>query len=269
MKKLLVFFFTLSLAFLSRAQSSVDTLNKKEIKANADDPSQFLTRVEIFSEWQHYGNDIDINQTVFRAIVKFRKRFTTRIDIPYVHNSYAAPGHAGSSGMGDISFRLLGYQVIQKPLSAITASVEVSLNTAGSPLLGTGKNLVIPVVTYSRILKKTKTVLSIVGQQTNAISGDKNRANVSFSKLQVIVIQTLSPKSWIVIAPECYVDYVHGGVSMNMRSRLAYAPIRRVNIWITPSVGIFGDFIQRYQWSLDIGGRYFLFRNEKMKKSNV
>jgi len=69
-----------------------------------------------------------------------------------------------------------------------------------------------------------------------------------------------------VLAPEWFLDYINGGLSMNLRTRMTYAPAPRINLWITPSAGIFGDFAGRYQWSLDIGGRYFLFREMNFKK---
>jgi hypothetical protein len=69
-----------------------------------------------------------------------------------------------------------------------------------------------------------------------------------------------------VLAPEWFYDYINDGFSMNLRTRFTGAPTPRMNIWITPSAGIFGDFAGRYQWSLDIGGRYFLFREMNFKK---
>jgi hypothetical protein len=57
-----------------------------------------------------------------------------------------------------------------------------------------------------------------------------------------------------------FIDYVRGGVSMNLRSRMTFAPVPRINLWVSPSVGLFGDFPGRYLWSVDIGGRYFLVR---------
>jgi hypothetical protein len=71
---------------------------------------------------------------------------------------------------------------MDNPKSAITASVEISMNTAQSPLLGTGKNLLIPVVSYTQVVPKKKMLFALVLQQVNAVSGDKTRANVSFSK---------------------------------------------------------------------------------------
>ena len=91
------------------AQSSADSL-KNDPPVNADDPSQFITRIEVFNELQyHAGRQLHLNQAVARAIVKLGKRFTTRVDIPYVHNTISVATPEQRSGLGDISVRLLGY----------------------------------------------------------------------------------------------------------------------------------------------------------------
>jgi hypothetical protein len=269
MKKLLTFGFLFLHACFLTAQNSADSIKPETAKVNADDPSQFFTRIEVFNELQHYdrnGSDFYLNQTILRTIVKLGKRFTTRIDLPYVHNSLTTAKNYKQSGIGDITFRLLGYKFFEKRLSAFTASVEISMNTAESPILGTGKNVIIPVVSYSEVIPTKKMLYSIVLQQANSIGGDDERANISFSKLQFILIKYWSPRLWTVLAPEWFLDYVNGGLSMNLRTRLTYAPAPRINIWITPSAGMFGDFAGRYQWSLDIGGRYFLLRGMNFKK---
>jgi hypothetical protein len=263
----LFFFFVLNHTGILLAQTSPDSL--KNNNTNADDPSQFLTRIEVFNELQRYNkSDFFLNQTVLRTIVKIGKRFTTRIDLPYVYNSFTTDENTQQSGLGDISFRLLGYKFRERPKSAFTASIEFSLNTAESRLLGTGKNMLIPMVTYTKLLPKNKMLLSLFFQQANSVSGDETRADLSFSKVQFLIIKTWSRRAWTVLAPEWYIDYINGGVSMNLRSRMTVAPTPRMNIWITPSVGLFGDFIARYQWSIDIGGRYFLFREMNFKKKN-
>ncbi|HEY6504617.1 MAG TPA: hypothetical protein VIZ28_11630 [Chitinophagaceae bacterium] len=264
MTKWLFLFFLLHHVIILQAQNSPDTLKNEPVKANADDPSQFITRIEVFNELQRYDkSDIYLNQTVLRTILKIGKRFTTRIDLPYVYNSFSSPAKHRQSGIGDISLRLLGYKFFEKKLSAFTASMEVSLNTAQSRLLGTGKNLLIPMVTYSKLMPKKKLLLSASLQQVNSVSGDETRSDISFSKLQVVLIRYFSKKTWVVLAPEWFLDYMNGGLSMNLRTRLTHAPSPRINIWVTPSAGIFGDFVGRYQWSADIGGRYFLFRETK------
>lgn len=269
MKKSLFLFFLFYRTCILLAQIPADSAKQEHLKKNADDPSQFFTRIELFNELQHYdrnGNDFYVNQTTLRTILKLGKRFTTRVDLPYVYNSVNNPSNYRQSGIGDISFRLLGYKFFEKPLSAFTASIEISMNTASSPILGTGKNVILPVISYSQLMPKKKILFSFVFQQANSISGDDARADISFSKLQAILIKYWSRRTWTVVAPEWFLDYINGGVSMNLRTRMTYAPAPRINIWITPSAGIFGDFVGRYQWSIDIGGRYFLFREMSFKK---
>ena len=162
MKKLLFFFFLFYHGCGLLAQNSTDTVKQEQIKKNADDPANFLTRIEFFNELQHYernGNDFYVNQTTLRTILRIGKRFTTRIDLPFVYNSINTPANHKQSGIGDISFRLLGYKFLEKKLSAFTASVEISLNTAQSPILGTGKNVILPVVSYSKLIPKKKILL--------------------------------------------------------------------------------------------------------------
>jgi hypothetical protein len=269
MKRIWYMFFLLLLAGVSQAQNSPDTMKAQEQRTNADDPSNFLTRVEVYNELQHHENDFYFNQTVLRNIVQFGKRFSTRLDVPVVYNSFTSSANQQQFGIGDISFRLLGYKIIENPKRAITASIEVSLNTAQSNLLGTGKNMLTPLISYSLVIPKKKTLLALSLMQTNSVSGDETRSNVSFSKLQFIIIKSLSQKSRIVLAPEWFIDYVKGGVSMNLRSRYTYIPKPLINIWVSPSVGIFGDFIGRYKWSLDIGSRFFLFRKENLRQKSI
>ena len=269
MKKLLLCFFSLCHISFLFAQNSADTVKQEQIKKNADDPANFLTRVEFFNELQHHeknGSDFYLNQTTVRTIFKLGKRFTTRVDVPYVYNSINTPANYKQSGIGDISFRLLGYKFLEKKLSAFTASLEISMNTAQSPIIGTGKNILIPVISYSKLIPKKKILFSAVFQQANSIGGEDTRSDISFSKLQLVAIKYLSKRFWMVLAPEWYYDYINDGASMILRTRFTGAPTPRMNIWVTPSAGIFGDFVGRYQWSIDIGGRYFFLREMNFKK---
>jgi hypothetical protein len=270
MKELLFIVILLIPAAISNAQAKADSLRRKQSGAEADDPSMFFTRAEVFTELQHYSHDVYLDITTLRAIVKLGNRFTTRLDIPVVHNSLSSEAGYKQSGLGDISFRLLGYKFIETPKSAVTGSIEISLNTAQSPLLGTGKNIVIPVVTYTVVVKPKKILLAFALQQANSFSGDEIREDISFSKLQVILINTWSRRMWTVLAPEWYFDYVHGGVSMNAPIRLAYAPAPRINLWVQSGAGVFGNLKARYDWSLNVGCRYFFMRNSVFyKKENI
>jgi len=253
----------------SYGQTSSDSL--KNIPApkiiSADDPSQFLTRVEIFNEFQHYdkAGGFNLNQTVVRTIVKLGKRFTTRVDIPFVNNTFPYPQGFDKFGLGDISFRLLGYNIHQARRSAVTASLEISLNTAATPAQGTGKNMIIPVISYTTFLKDNKTLLSLVFQQTNSVSGDESRSDLSFSKIQGIALHYWNKRMWTVAGTELFIDYINGGTSMIIKARQVFAPTPRINLWAQVNGGLYGDFIGRYNWGGEIGCRYFMIRKSKTK----
>lgn len=270
LKKLLFLLLLVQWINNSDAQTSSDTLKTENHGAKADDPSQFLTRTEVFNNLQRYDkSDIYLNQTTLRTIIKIGKRFTTRVDIPYVYNSAAPPDMPKQSGLGDISIRLLGYQILQSRKAALTASVEVSLNTAQSRLLGTGKNLFIPVVTYTTMLRKRTNLFGVVLQQVNSFSGDAERKDLSFTKIQGLLLNVWSRRTWTVLGPEWYIDYKNNGeLSMNLQGRFAFAPTPRVNLWVQGGAGIFGDFVGRYNWTAEIGSRYFWMRSMNFKKKN-
>ena len=248
------------------AQTSSDTVSNKPVPKiiSADDPSQFLTRVEIFNEFQHYDkyDGFSLNQTTIRTIVKLGKRFTTRVDIPFVNNTFPYQQGFDNFGLGDISFRLLGYNIHQARRSAVTASLEISINTAATPAQGTGKNMIIPVISYSAFLKDYKTLMALVFQQTNSFSGDESRQDLSFSKIQGIVLHYWNKRTWSVVVPELFIDYIHGGTSMILKGRMAFAPTPRVNVWAQANAGLYGDFITRYNWGGEVGCRYFMIRKK-------
>lgn len=270
MKKLLLLNFLLHNVAISHAQTQQDTSSEKQSETAGDDPSQFFTRVEFFNELQHHQNngvDFYLDQTTLRTIVKIGKRFTTRLDVPFVYNSFSSAAGYQQFGLSDISFRVLGFKFLQSKKTAVTASIEISLNTAQSPLLGAGKNIILPVVSYTRVLKKG-VLFAFVFQEAISFSGDEARDPVSFSKLQPILLYVWTKRVWTVLAPELYIDYVHGGASMNLEGRIAYAPARRINLWAQAGVGVFGNFIARYQWGAEAGCRYFFLRNTNLKRKN-
>jgi hypothetical protein len=267
MKKLLFLLLFLPHISLLHCQTLSDTTNLEQTEgASGDDPSQFFTRIELFSELLNYPNCVFWNQTTLRINVKIGKKFTTRLDVPMVYNSLSTTEGYAHFGLGDISVRLLGYQFLKTKKSALTASIEVGFNTATSPILGTGKNMLVPMITFSHLLNNSRTILSFVFQEVVSFGGYSDRSPLSYSKLQAILIQIWSKKFWSVAAPECYIDYINGGFSMNFEVRCAYAPTRRFNVWAQAGVGLFGDFIARYQWGVEVGCRYYFLKNTFFKK---
>ena len=271
MKKLLLLIFFLHCTGISQGQTPSDSLSDVKTQTAGDDPSQFFTRIELFNELQHHKNgttDYNLNQTTFRTIVKLGKKFTTRFDLPFVYNSFPSAADYQQFGISDISFRLLGYKFLESTKSAVTVSIEISLNTAKSPLIGIGKNIILPVVSYSTWSKNKRFLYGIILQEALSFSGDETRKDISYTKIQPFLLKIWSKKMWTVLAPELYLDYVKGMSAMNLEGRIAYAPVRRINIWAQVGGGIFGDFITRYQWGGEVGCRYFFLRNTIFKRKN-
>lgn len=230
-----------------------------------DDPAVFISRLEVFDELQYREGDIFLNQTVVRAIVRIGKKFTTRLDLPYVSNSLVTPANYEEHGLGDISFRVLGYKFLESRKSAVTTSIEISLNTAASPILGTGKNMILPVISYTKAMPKNRMLGAVVLQQTNSFSGDENRKTINFTKVQLILLKYWHKQWWSVVAPSTYFDYVDGGVTMNLEARTMYAPKPRISFWVQGGVGLFGDFVARYDWAAQAGCRYLFMREKGIK----
>jgi hypothetical protein len=267
--KILLLFLLIHLVLITKPQTPAAHTKEPESEAVADDPSRYITRFEVFNELQRYhyfvplkADNIYLNQTTFRGIIKLGEKFTTRLDIPFVYNSFNSIAGLQQFGISDISFRLLGFKMLESPKRALAASIEFSLNTANSPLTGTGKNIAVPLISFTQALKKG-VLLAVVFEEPFSFSGDKNRQDFSYSKLQLILLSTWSKKVWTSLAPEWYLDYIQGGLSMNLEGRIAYASRPRVNYYFQAGAGIFGDFIARYTWSAQIGFRYFMFRKGK------
>ena len=222
-----------------------------------DDPSQVLTRFELFNELQRLQNGEDRNVTTFRSVVGFAKRFTTRIDIPLVYYSGEVADY-DQFGLGDISVRLLGYKLIDSKSSALLASVEFSFNTAQSPLLGTGKNMIIPVVSYSRLYMKQQTIVALSFQQYYSLWGDDNRKDIAFSKMQFYYLKGWTKKVWTLLLPEVYMDHKTTAFSMDIELSVYYRLSPNLAVWGKGGIGLFGDHPARYDWTTEVGLRYLL-----------
>lgn len=225
-----------------------------------DDPSTILSRMEVANEFQHFQNGHYLNITEVRNVLALGKRFTTRIEIPIVYNSTSGTGY-DQYGIGDISVRLLGYKILQRKKSAMLVSLEFSGNTAQSPLLGSGKNVLSPVIAYSRYIPEKKTIMAFGLQQYYSISGDESRDDIKWTRIQIYYLHALSKKIWILIFPELFLDHIKGGSSMNFETSGYYRLSHHVTAWMKGGAGLFGEHPARYQWTAETGLRYLFRRN--------
>jgi len=258
MIKSIIILFCLLLFLDSYSQQ--DTTSTAQSNIALEDPSNIITRVVLFNEHQKLKSGEFLNVTTARTVVAIGKRFTTRLDIPVAYNSTSIPG-VEQFGLGNISLRLLGYRVYGSPSAALLTSIEFSFNTATSPLLGTGKNVIIPTVSYSWINPKKLRILALSFQQFYSLWGDDSRKDISFTRLQGYYIQGFSKKFLMVALPELYIDYLVYKPSMNLEIKAAYRINKRLAVWTSAGAGLFGDHPARYKWDTELGVQYLLNRN--------
>ncbi len=238
-------------------QDSTALANQSGIRL--DDPSNVVTRIELFNEYQTRTDGSAVNVTTARGIMAVGKRFTTRIDIPYIHLPKTNSSEA-TAGIGDISARLLGYKVLQSRRSAMLASVEMAFPTAQSPLLGFGRYVITPVIAFSTFLPKHKAILAFSYQEYFSFGGDESRAHIRWSRIQMYHIKPWSKRIWTLILPEYYYDYSSGGSSMNVEAAINYRLSNRLAIWLKGGAGLFGDHPARYAWTVEPGLRFLFWR---------
>lgn len=224
-----------------------------------DDPSNVFTRVELFNEYQQTTAGQPVNITTFRGIMAIGKRFTTRIDIPFIALPTVSSTEA-TSGLSDISVRLLGYKILAARRHAVLASMELSMPTAQSPLLGSGRYVITPVIAYSSVFPRTKSILALTYQDYFSFGGDESRQHIRWMRMQFYYIQPWSRRVWTLVLPEYFFDYANGGSSMNLEAFGFYRISNRFSCWVKGGAGLFGEHPARYEWTSEVGVRLLFWR---------
>jgi len=246
-----------SIACIKVACAQDTTAEKSQNSIIQEDPTKFFTRVELFNELQRHRNDVFLNATTVRTVIQLGKRFTTRLDVPLVYNSKSVADYR-QYGFGDISLRLVGFRFAQTKKAALAASVEFSFNTAMSPLLGTGKNVIIPTLFYTQIFRERRIIAALAFQQFNSLWGDESRQKINFSRFQAFFVKGWTKRIWMLLLPELYIDYENPGASMTMEATMFYRLTGHVTLWAKGGAGLFGDHVARYLWTTEAGIRYAL-----------
>ncbi len=254
----IIILMTFQLAF---AQSDTTAIERQR-SILQDDPSNVFTRIELFNEYQMLTNGEPMNVTTVRSVMAIGKRFTTRVDIPYVSRPEANTTES-KSGLGDVSARLLGYKILQSKRSGLMASVEVSFPTATSPLLGFGRNIITPVLAYSVYLPKRRSLIALTYQEYFSFGGDESRQHIRWTRFQFYHIKPWSRRIWTLFLPEYYYDHANGGSSMNIELYAFYRVSNRFAFWMKGGKGLFGEHPARYDWMAEMGVRFLIWKEEK------
>jgi len=218
-----------------------------------DDPTELITRMELKNEFYQTNTEGYLNLTTLRLVYRVAKRLSIRADLPV---AYSAPGVEGVEpkfGLSDVSVRLLGWRIINRLPWVAVASAEMAFNTASDPLLGTGKNQIIPSFAIARFLPKQKVISAVVVQQFISFGGFSDRQNFNYSRLTFVELRAFKG-GWIFVAqPKLFYDWENGThFSMVLEAIGVKMMSRNYSLAMQAGAGLFGDLPTRYDWKLEV-----------------
>lgn len=223
------------------------------------DPTDFKSRVETRYEYQKPPGGGDRQFLVPRYEHAFSKAFALRLEVPYVVNDSPQPGVDTQSGMGDILVRP-AVRLYRGERHAVVGAVEITLDTASDDRLGTGKNVVAPLLFASFDVPGLSSVVFPYAQQYVSVSGDDDRADINTSLVRLGVLTRWPERFYSFLEPSLYADWERDGkTGFTLELEVGRLMNRQLAVWARPGVGLWGDELpQVYDWNFEIGFRYFL-----------
>jgi hypothetical protein len=221
------------------------------------DPTDFKSRFETRYEYQDLQSGGARQLLVPRYEHAFSKAFALRFEVPYVVDD--PPGGDDESGIGDILIRP-ALRLYRGEGFAVVAAAEITFDTASDDRLGTGKNVVAPLVFASFDVPKLNSVVFPFAQQSVSVSGDDDRSDINTSLFRVGVLSRWPNRFYTFLEPSLYIDWERDEkTGFTLELEVGRLLNRQLAIWGRPGVGLWGDNLPYiYDWNFEIGFRYFL-----------
>jgi hypothetical protein len=242
------------------AYAQVETASGAEAVREGSRPASFgSNRVEVRDEYQNLQDGSSIYMIVPRVDFSASPDVSFRIEAPVVVSDSGLPGGDTESGLGDLLFRA-SYRVARGTGYALVAGGELILNTAAKDALGTGKNVIAPLVFASIDLPRYDSVVFPLLQQYLTLGGDDERADVHYTSIKSTLLTRWPDLIYTILEPQVVVDYVGANkVGMTLEGEFGRFLNRNTAVWVRPGIGLFGDNLAEvYNWKFEIGARVFL-----------
>ena len=155
-----------------------------------------------------------------------------RFEMPLVA---ASAGGAVSNGLGDAYAQVLLVPYISGR-GAVVAGTGLSMPTATSALLGTGKWTLAPAIAPVRFIRG-RGMAYVKVQNFSSFAGDAARPAFNFLLITPTLITTVGRRSWVLIDSETNTDWNNGGRT-GVKSGFQYGWILPdgLGLWIKPEV---------------------------------
>src|SRR5258706_233587 len=168
--------------FSGSAFSQVESASGADAGPGSGQPAEFRgSRFEIRDEYEDLQGGGTVYMIVPRVDFSANPDLSFRIETPIVFHDPGTPNNGTESGMGDLLFRG-SYRVARGAGYAIVAGRELILNTATKDALGTGKNVIAPLIYASIDLPQYNSVAFPFLQHYVTLGGDDTRPDVMLEK---------------------------------------------------------------------------------------
>jgi hypothetical protein len=217
------------------------------------DPTKFLRTLGARNEYQRLTNDSSYNLTTFTYIEPFAEgRMNVRFKAPLVYTDATGDD---DFGVGDLSIRYNWLPIVDKD-KGILVSAELIGDTATDDVLGRGKWIFGPSVTYARFLSPTM-IFAPAYQHNLSFAGDGDRNDVNESVIDLYMVFTAEDKkSWWIIDPTLVIDWENDEntpltLEIEYGRNIGTLFGGALNAYVRPGIGIGQD--RPYDWNIEVG----------------
>jgi hypothetical protein len=219
------------------------------------DPTKFLRSARVTNEYAATTNDDYVNTLAFSYVQPFASQtMNLRLKVPVLATDIDG-GDGAQWGIGDVSLRYNWLADITKSYGLLVGA-ELVADSASEDVMGRGKWIVSPLVTYAMFLNKNM-IFAPTYQHNFSFAGDEDRKDVNETVLDFYFVYTADDKmSWITIDPALVIDWEGDedtpfSVEVQFGRRLGTLWGGAFNGYIQPGVGIGNDRV--YDWNIEIG----------------
>lgn len=230
-----------------------------EAVARRLDPTDFKTRFETRYEYQSLQSGGARQLVVPRYEHAFSRALSLRFDLPYVVDDSPSRDVDDEHGIGDMTVRP-ALRVHRSEAFSLVTAAEFILDTASDERLGTGKNVVAPLVYASFGLPRFNSVLFPYAQHYVSVSGDDERNDINQTLLRLGLLTRWPRRFYSFLEPSLYVDWERDQrTGFTLELEVGRFATSRLALWARPGVGLWGDNLPPvYNWNFEVGFRYFL-----------
>jgi hypothetical protein len=100
-------------------------------------------------------------------------------------------------------------------------------------------------------------MLSASPQHKFSYAGDSSRTDIARTRMEVIVDRSFRERSWIVLNPVIFMDWITGKSAMDLELETGVRLGDHASLWVRPGVGLWGQAVSGGYYSyLQAGVRY-------------